>query len=203
LSSDRKIKANRANARRSTGPKTALGRARAARNALRHGLSLPVESDPVLSEEMETLARKIAGIDADVEIHQLARGIAEGWIALRRARFARHQYLSDVLSDPYYESRADTRAKVTLLCTILRHEVDDLSKIDFQRLGIPASEEFDFNLEDFITSTPEGPEKLSLILSQEARKLARFDRYERRARWRLRSGIRALDEATLLRLYQK
>jgi hypothetical protein len=34
LTSDRKIKANRANARASTGPQTARGRARAARNAL-------------------------------------------------------------------------------------------------------------------------------------------------------------------------
>jgi len=45
LRSDRKIKANRANARASTGPRTARGRARAARNALRHGLSLPRPSD--------------------------------------------------------------------------------------------------------------------------------------------------------------
>ena len=42
LTSDRKIEANRANARASTGPKTAQGRARTARNALRHALSLPV-----------------------------------------------------------------------------------------------------------------------------------------------------------------
>ena len=56
-----KIHANRANARASTGPKTADGRARSARNALRHALSLPVCSNPALSEEVETLAREIAG----------------------------------------------------------------------------------------------------------------------------------------------
>jgi hypothetical protein len=59
--SARKVSANRANARASTGPKTASGRARAARNALCHGLSLPVYSDPALSEELEALAREIAG----------------------------------------------------------------------------------------------------------------------------------------------
>jgi len=42
LTSDRKIKANRANARMSTGPKTRHGRARSAKNAFRHGLSLAV-----------------------------------------------------------------------------------------------------------------------------------------------------------------
>ncbi|HVI64349.1 MAG TPA: hypothetical protein VM910_17455, partial [Bradyrhizobium sp.] len=39
LTSERKITANRANARASTGPRTTRGRARAARNALRHALS--------------------------------------------------------------------------------------------------------------------------------------------------------------------
>jgi hypothetical protein len=38
VTSERKIRANRANARASTGPKTARGRSRAARNALRHAL---------------------------------------------------------------------------------------------------------------------------------------------------------------------
>ena len=61
MASDRKIKANRTNARASTGAKTAQGRARSARNALRHGLSLAVASDPLLSEEVEALAGEIAG----------------------------------------------------------------------------------------------------------------------------------------------
>ena len=64
MTSDRKIKANRANARASTGPRTVDGRTRSARNALRHGLSLPVCSDPALCEEVEALARDIAGTDA-------------------------------------------------------------------------------------------------------------------------------------------
>jgi len=40
----------RANARASTGPKTAQGRARSARNTFRHALSLSVYSDPHSSE---------------------------------------------------------------------------------------------------------------------------------------------------------
>jgi hypothetical protein len=68
VTSARKMRANRVNARASTGPKTAQGLARAARNALRHGLSLPVCSDPALSEEVEALAREIAGTDARAEI---------------------------------------------------------------------------------------------------------------------------------------
>ena len=67
MTSERKIRANRANARTSTGPKTARGRSHAARNALRHALSLPVYSDPVWSEEVEALAREIIGTDANPE----------------------------------------------------------------------------------------------------------------------------------------
>ena len=68
----KKCRSNRANARSSSGPKTAKGRARSARNALRYGLSLPVLSDPTLSEEVADLARQIAGADATPEIQELA-----------------------------------------------------------------------------------------------------------------------------------
>jgi hypothetical protein len=86
VTSERKLRANRANARTSTGPKTARGRSHAARNGLRHALSLPVYSDPVLSEEVQALAREIIGTDANPEIQELARRIAEAQIDLRRVR---------------------------------------------------------------------------------------------------------------------
>jgi hypothetical protein len=110
VTSTRKIKASRANARASTGPKTAQGRARTARNALRHGLSVPVISDPVFSEEVDALAREIAGPDAGAEVVELARQVAEAEIDLRRVRYARHQLLNSTLSDPDYESEARVRA---------------------------------------------------------------------------------------------
>lgn len=45
-------RANRLNAQRSTGPKTAQGRQRVSQNAVRHGLSAPLETDPVLLEAL-------------------------------------------------------------------------------------------------------------------------------------------------------
>jgi hypothetical protein len=107
LTSDRKIKANRANARASTGPKTRAGRTRSARNALRHALSLPVYSDPLWSEQLETLAREIAGPSANAETQELARQVAEAQIDLRRVRYARHQLLSDSLSNQFARKRTD------------------------------------------------------------------------------------------------
>jgi hypothetical protein len=180
LTSDRKIKANRANARASTGAKTAQGRARSARNARRHALSLPVYSDPLLSEEVETLAREIAGPGANAEIQELARQVAEAQIDLRRVRGARHQFLSRALADPYYESHAATRAKVAILRCLLGKNAP----------YIPMT-----LVEKVLNSRPEGPDKFGIILSQEAKKFLAMDRYERRALSRRKFAIRAFDEA--------
>jgi hypothetical protein len=47
MASAKQIAANRANAMRRCGPKTAAGRLKSSRNAFRHGLSGPLRSDPV------------------------------------------------------------------------------------------------------------------------------------------------------------
>ena len=120
MTSDRKIKANRANARASTGPQTAQGRARAARNALSHGLSLPVCCDPTLSEEVAALAHEIAGTEATAKIQELARRVAEAQIDLRRVRYARHQLLSRALSNPNCDFRDNERKNVALLGTLTK-----------------------------------------------------------------------------------
>jgi hypothetical protein len=180
LTSDRKIRANRANARASTGPKTARGRARAAGNAFRHGLSLPVSSDPFLSEEVEALARELAEPEANARIKELARRVAEAQIDLRRVRVARHRLLSDALNDPYYDSRANSRAKLRIMCRIL---------------GSNASESSIAALTKFLTSTPQGPEKFAIVLAEQAKLLLAMDRYERLAMFRLKIAIQAFDEA--------
>jgi hypothetical protein len=105
VSSARKIAANRTSAKGSTGPKTAQGRARAARNALRHGLNVPIYSDPAMIEELDLFAREIAGAEARTEIGALARGVVEAYFDLRRVRLARHRHLLDAL-------RADSQMDV-------------------------------------------------------------------------------------------
>ena len=98
MTNDRKIKANRVNARASTGPNTFRGRARSARNAFRYGLSLPIQSDHALGEEAQALARQIAGPNASGQIQMLASRVAEAEVDLQRVRLAREQLLSQALT---------------------------------------------------------------------------------------------------------
>jgi hypothetical protein len=98
----RRLNANRRNALSSTGAKTAAGRASSARNARRHGLSVPVlfGSGPVRRDRGD--ARRIVG---DRRPHAsprgdlldtlgLARRIAQAQIDLMRVRRARHDLVS-------------------------------------------------------------------------------------------------------------
>jgi hypothetical protein len=177
----RKIKSNRENARLSTGPKTAAGKTRSARNALRHGLSLSVLSYPIFSEEVDALTREIAGTDPAPEIQELARRIAEAQIDLRRVRYARHELLSKALADPDYEARASVKAKYELLVPYTRNT----------GLVTPVPDEIIRILE----WKPEGSLKFAAILSDMAQRLAAMDRYERRALSRRKFAIRDFDAA--------
>lgn len=65
---DRRIsartRANRQNASKSTGPKTAAGKEKSRRNALRHGLTAKTLADNALNDDMMANARSLAPADA-------------------------------------------------------------------------------------------------------------------------------------------
>ena len=180
MTSARKIGSNQANARASTGPKIQRGRARAARNSFRHGLSLPVYLDPLFSKEVDELAVKIAGPDAQSDILELARRVAEAQIDLHRAQAVRHQFVNGALCDPEYESEARRREKLA----VVRRCARDDGPLTPMSLRVV----------ELLYLKPEGPIKLAMILSDKAGLLRALDRYERRALSRRKSAIRAYDQ---------
>ena len=81
MATERQIKANRANAKRSTGPKTKQGRLMSSRNALRHGLASSVRSQlsaPVVVKDLaEVLIRPEANEIQAIAALQTAQAHAE------------------------------------------------------------------------------------------------------------------------------
>jgi hypothetical protein len=99
MTSSRQLYANRRNAKRSTGPRTAAGKGAARLNARRHGLAVPLRSEPGVDQEIERLAGAIAGVRSD--LMDLARRIAEADIELRRIRKARVLLAKNPPQPPY------------------------------------------------------------------------------------------------------
>jgi hypothetical protein len=89
------VVANRKNARSGTCPRTRPGKLRTSKNALRHGLSVPLPPDPWLEAEVEELAYLIDEGSADSIRHQHARAIAVELMELRRIRAARENLFLD------------------------------------------------------------------------------------------------------------
>jgi hypothetical protein len=97
VTSAARLEANRANALASTGPRTSVGKAIAARNARRHGLNLPALNDPAFADEITALAREIAGPNAGARRFEIAVRVAAAQIDLIRVRRARHEAFSAAL----------------------------------------------------------------------------------------------------------
>jgi len=80
VATERQIEANRRNAQKSTGPRSASGKNRSSKNSYKHGLS---KQTSIHAIDIETLARQIAGPANDREVLELARAAAEADIRLK------------------------------------------------------------------------------------------------------------------------
>jgi hypothetical protein len=126
VTSLKQIAANRRNATRSTGPVTAQGKARASRNARRHGLSVPVYRASTVAADIGEFALQLVGEAASRTEIDLARAAAAAQLELVRIRREKQLLLEDLASAvssadmqairrlDRYERRAESRRKRAL-----------------------------------------------------------------------------------------
>ncbi|MHB2166335.1 hypothetical protein [Alsobacter sp. R-9] len=88
MASQKRIEANRRNAQRSTGPRSADGKARSRLNALKHGLSASLPA-VVATAETAALAAALVPADAGPEARSAAARLALAETMLEKVRAAR------------------------------------------------------------------------------------------------------------------
>lgn len=130
----RKARANRTNARSSTGPRSPAGKARASQNARQHGLSVSALHDPDHSSAVKSWAQRLLGDNKSPALEVIALQFAAAQVDLLRVRQARHLALTRALTDPSAAdgSISEAVAKVaTELAALERYERRALSRRKF------------------------------------------------------------------------
>ncbi|WP_046863597.1 hypothetical protein [Microvirga massiliensis] len=228
MPSSQKITANQHNARRSTGPRTAAGKAQSRRNAVKHGLAIPSAARPELAPDIAQLAQALAGEAADdLGVRQAALHVAEAALDVLRARHARTLLLEGLAQElgveptlppedalPIAFLRVQDPGFVdpgAILNEAVEQWLDALAKVP------PLSQTKVTKARRQLKRTVKGTVKqwndalteaqaLHKISRQQARQregdweqLAKLDRYERRALSRRNKALRILDEVQATR----
>ena len=105
MPSERQLAANRANAKRSTGPKTAAGKLRSSRNALTHGLSASIFPPNVKNSEAFCSSELYKG----KRQHEPGSKLVQTQSTLSHIRLIRANLIAAVLEEP--SARAIKRLK--------------------------------------------------------------------------------------------
>jgi len=127
MATEKQIAANRANAQKSTGPKTAAGRARSSRNAFLHGLSLPLQPDKEASAKASAIARALIRDETTKDRLIAAAAVAQAQLELLRIgkvrdqlmvmidlQSAKFEHLQRLAALDRYERRAHTKRRLAL-----------------------------------------------------------------------------------------
>ena len=130
MTSEAKIAANRRNAQRSTGPRTAPAKARVRRNALRHGLAALVVGDQAVATEVGRVAAAICGPEQEPLDREQSLIVAEAQVTLKRVRRARAQIMEPILLAPTRQDQLarDAASGCDQLLRLERYERRALSR---------------------------------------------------------------------------
>ena len=202
MTSKRKAQANRENAKRSTGPRSAPGKRRSSQNAVRHGLAAACNQIRAGSPEVEQLARAIAGKEPSAARLHYARIAAEAEIMLRFTQEAIANRIDRAISD---SATFTPKPRFDFdLCDEIRRVLDPVSaaklgpKAEADAAAASAGFENAIALaeesERFYQSRPmpEEADRPAIAFMAVGRELRRYQRYERRAFSKLKRALRGL-----------
>jgi len=112
-------KINQRNAQKSTGPRTAAGKALASKNALQHGLAVPIDFLPELVKRRD----QISAAMKDAGVGEGATALAEALLQLERIRATRSAALETQLgSEGASPSALEARSSLQTLRSTVRYE---------------------------------------------------------------------------------
>jgi hypothetical protein len=164
MSSERRLAANRKNAKRSTGPRTARGKLRVRSNAVQHGLATTALQQTALTIEVRRMAKAICAESKSQLQFDQALSIAESELMLtkvRSTRFGALQFLSSIApagNDPVAAS-SEAQAQVVMDAAVQ---------------------------DEVLGAMQDGPAAFRRALAE----MAKYARYERRALSRRQRAIR-------------
>ncbi|PWT90322.1 MAG: hypothetical protein C5B56_05600 [Proteobacteria bacterium] len=184
MPSERQIAANRANARKSSGPRSASGKKRASRNAIKHGLNTPI-SGAAVAREIEALARQIAGDPKDRARMALAREAAEAQLELARVQRVGVAFIERTAAVGRLEQRK-----------LFRTFRDEAAFMALSCLGVRLGKTQPKCAVDPLPLMPtEEPARTTEAIRRALPDLLRLNRYERRAAARRDRTIRHLTQS--------
>ncbi len=112
-------KINQRNAKKSTGPRTAAGKALASKNALQHGLAVPIDFLPELAKRRD----QISAAMKDAGVGEAATALAEALLQLERIRATRSAALeTQAGSDGVSPFALEARSSLQTLRSTVRYE---------------------------------------------------------------------------------
>lgn len=180
MKSTARARANRRNAKLSTGPRSQAGKAKTARNALRHALAVPIAAFPVLDATADDLAHFLAGPGASEERLGSARQVGEAQVDLIRVRRARAELLAAALAASANIEKGESGT--------------DIPMARWPPPGEPQAGSLpDFLLGEGKLDPDTAVKSVETMMGDLSKDLKRLDRYERRAHSRIRFAMRALD----------
>jgi hypothetical protein len=180
MASERQIAANRNNAKKSTGPKSAAGKKRSSHNSYAHGLSSVLPWTGEWGREIGKLAQTISGDNADLLELARASAVAESKLLLSKIDRAKDQMIRRVLAQGCVDKPPKIYSEIK--------ESDDgcILVTELPGIRIPKSARF------YPRLSQQEPDRTAQAMYRALPVLLQFDRYERRAAATFHRAMREL-----------